>query len=109
MQRAAAILLLSLAGLIYGLSPSPAVAADDKQQPCIYYWGEARYVIGYDHIVHVVNKCEVEANCTLTTNVNPQPEVFSVEPGEHKVITTWRGSPAASFAITLDCKLGEGS
>jgi hypothetical protein len=108
MQRAAAILLLSFVGLIYGLGPRQAVAADDKK-PCIYYWGEARYVIGYDHIVHVVNKCEAEANCTLTTSVNPQPEVFNVAPGEHRVITTWRGSPSATFAINLDCKLPEGT
>jgi hypothetical protein len=104
MKRVLAVIVMSFVGLI-SAPWARSARADEQQKPCIFYWGESRYVLGYDHIVHVVNQCTVEAACTLVTNVNRTPEQFTVQPGEHRQITTWRGSPSSYFIIYLTCNL----
>jgi hypothetical protein len=73
---------------------------------CIQSWPEARYrALGYNHIVHVQNRCDARAECAVSTNVNPQPEQVVV-PGHQEVeVTTFLGSPAREFTPKVECRM----
>src|SRR5262245_6976700 len=72
---------------------------------CVEAWGESRYRSGYDHIVHVRNRCEKPVVCRVSTNVNPDPVEGTVAPGEERELLTFRGSPARDFVPKVDCRL----
>jgi hypothetical protein len=73
---------------------------------CIGHWLEVRYrPFGYDHIVHIRNKCTKAAACTVTTDVNPQPTQVSVAANTEVEAVTWVGSPAQTFTANVSCKL----
>lgn len=87
---------------------STAHAADrlDVSPACVSAWGEARYGnAGYDHIVHIKNRCEKTVLCRVTTNVNPDPVEGTVAPREEREVLTFRGSPAREFVPKVDCRL----
>jgi hypothetical protein len=87
---------------------STAHAADrsDNAVACVASWGEARYRnAGYDHIVHIQNRCEKTVLCRVTTNVNPDPVEGTVAPREEREVLTFRGSPAREFVPKVDCRL----
>jgi hypothetical protein len=104
------VLSVAAAMVVLGLHllPSSARADADHPVPCVKFWGEARYVVGYDHLVHIVNGCDKRATCTVHTDVNVQPQSVEVAPAAHAIVTTWLGSPTARFTPYVDCKL-EGS
>jgi hypothetical protein len=92
--------------------PSPAMAVPSKRptiaepplEVCVGVWTEARYVgFGYNHIVHVANGCNAAASCTVTTNVNPEPQTVAVPPGSRTDVVTFVGSPASTFAAKVEC------
>jgi|GraSoiStandDraft_23_1057293.scaffolds.fasta_scaffold632656_2 hypothetical protein len=99
--RVAAAAFALLAG---GKSISTARAAD-KSPACVEAWGESRYRVGYDHIVHVANRCEKAVLCRVSTNVNPDPVEVTVPSREEREVLTFRGSPAREFAPKVDCRL----
>jgi hypothetical protein len=82
----------------------PSIAASAKD--CIQAWPEARYrALGYNHIVHVRDICDQRAECSVSTNVNPEPQQVTV-PGHSEVeVTTFLGSPAREFTPKVDCRL----
>jgi len=90
---------------------STAVASAPGRAPapvttCVGHWLEARYrPFGYDHIVHIRNKCAKTAACTVTTDVNPQPTQVSVAPNTEVEAVTWVGSPAQTFSANVACQL----
>jgi hypothetical protein len=73
---------------------------------CVQSWPEARYRgLGYNHIVHVRDVCDARAECTVSTNVNPERQAVTV-PGHSEVeVTTFLGSPAREFTPKVDCRL----
>jgi hypothetical protein len=74
--------------------------------PCIQHRAEVRYGnLGYDHIVHLRNKCRTRATCAVSTNVNPKPTQAGVRAGEEVEVLTMRGSPAREFTPHVDCVL----
>jgi hypothetical protein len=103
MRRFAACVLL----LAFGATASLSVARADPvpETPCVAFWLESRYVIGYDHIVHLDNQCLRDANCSVATNVNPTPQIVFVQAGQQLQVTTWRGSPSYQFAARVECTL----
>lgn len=76
---------------------------------CIEVWGEARYRNpGYDHIVHVSNRCSDTAVCDVATDVNPVAIRVTVPPKQDVEVLTLRGSPEREFIPKVECRLGPG-
>jgi hypothetical protein len=72
---------------------------------CLVYRQVARPLgFGYDHLVFLENQCEKRMRCTVTTDVNPEPVVEEVDPGQTGVALTFRGSPARVFNARVDCQ-----
>lgn len=101
-----AFLVLFLLGVVV---PGNASAQDGGTPPaptCVTWRKEARYSgAGYDHLVHVRNACEAPAACTVSTNVNPEPQRVRVLPGHEETVLTFRGSPAYEFTPRVECTL----
>jgi hypothetical protein len=109
MRRIAPWILLFAIGATATLSAARTVDAEPaREPPCVAFWPEARYVIGYDHVVHLYNQCLRDATCSVRTDVNPEPQTVEVPAGEHVQVVTWRGSPASRFTAYVDCTLAPG-
>ncbi len=83
----------------------PATTALQTAEGCIEHRAEARYRVGYDHLVHLRNLCNRRAECTIKTNVNPYPLHVTVNARSTKTVLTFRGSPARSFTATVECTM----
>jgi hypothetical protein len=105
MRKFASIALLLAIGAITTASLSVANAEPTKDAPCVEYWAESRYVIGYDHLVHIKNDCLRDANCAVSSDVNPTPQVVEVKAGQELQVATWRGSPSYRFVPYVTCSL----
>jgi len=91
-------------GLAVALAATTTRAGDGDPPPtCVTSWPEARYVVGYDHIVHLYNACDRDALCTVSTNVNPAPQSVTVPKSTHVEVVTFRGSPVSKFAPRVAC------
>jgi hypothetical protein len=98
--------LATAAGGFSLLATAHAADRSDTSLACVSSWGEARYRnAGYDHIVHLQNRCEKTVLCRVTTNVNPDPVEGTVAPREEREVLTFRGSPAREFVPKVDCRL----
>jgi hypothetical protein len=76
------------------------------QKSCIQFWGEARMqAYGYNHIVHVRDLCDAAADCSITTDVNPEPTRLVVAGHSEGEINTYLGSPARVFTPTVVCTM----
>ncbi len=95
-----AVMLFAFSGL--GIRESKAATPK-----CIDTWTEAIYRnYGYDHIVHVRNRCERAAACDVSTDVNPEVQHVTVPPAHETAVQTFRGSPARVFVARVNCELG---
>lgn len=70
---------------------------------CIAFWGEARYVVGYNHIVHIYNGCAYDAVCSVRTDVNPTPQTVAAPQKQETQVVTFLGSPVGRFVPFVDC------
>jgi hypothetical protein len=67
---------------------------------------ESRYVpFGYNHVVIIKNGCSKQALCTVSTDVNPQPQNVEVQAGTTVEVTTFMASPQQTFSPTVRCQL----
>ncbi len=86
---------------------SPTAAGTTLATPlpeCIDVWGEAIYRNdGYDHIVHVNNRCDASAICDVATNVNPVPQRITVGPKQEVEVLTFRGAATRDFQPRAEC------
>lgn len=105
MVRLFATALVASLGAAAGSAPVPAQRVQGVTD-CIRFWPEARYgALGYNHIVHVQNGCDANAECRVSTDVNPQPVSVQV-PGRKQVeVNTFLGSPAREFTPRVECKM----
>lgn len=82
----------------------PRAAAEGAD--CVTWEARAVYgALGYDHRVTLRNGCEKDARCTVTTDVNPEPQSTTVAKGATETVVTFRGSPAREFTATVECTL----
>lgn len=96
-------------GLIALCSAAAGAAPAAPGPDCIEVWGEARYRnMGYDHIVHVNNRCSDSAVCDVATDVNPVAIRVTVPSRQEVEVLTFRGSPAREFIPRVECRLGPG-
>jgi hypothetical protein len=78
--------------------------ADAPQPACVTFSTEARFVgLAYNHIVHLANGCDVPQSCTVTTDVNPEPQTVAVPPRSTVQVVTFIGSPARTFTAAVQC------
>jgi hypothetical protein len=103
MLRAVACLAFALATLVQPGPPAnsgaPGVLA------CVKYRGEARpWGIGFKHVVILVNECTLAAECTVSTDVNPEPVVVTVPAKETLEVVTFLSSPARTFVPSVVCR-----
>ena len=84
-------------------------AAEPAQTPaCVQARDEARYIgFAYDHWVHIRNTCGAAADCSVSTNVNPDPVDVRVPAGEGRSVLTFRANPSRRFTIKMSCTLDE--
>jgi hypothetical protein len=88
------------------LASTRTATADAAANTCIRFWGETRYgALAYNHIVHVANSCEATADCSVSTDVNPEPQQVAVEGGTSIEVVTFMGSPARTFKPSVKCTM----
>jgi hypothetical protein len=81
-----------------------AAAEDDSAKTCISSWGEARFGgVGFNHLVHVANRCTASATCAVSTDVEPAPQTVTVPGKETVEVVTHVGSPASQFTPRVSC------
>ncbi|HEX3598000.1 MAG TPA: hypothetical protein VHU80_22980 [Polyangiaceae bacterium] len=84
-----------------GSFPSEAGA---KESDCVGVSSQAVYRnYGYDHIVHLTNRCDEAAACDVSTDVNPEPIHATVPASGETDVLTFRGSPARAFTPHVHC------
>lgn len=92
--------------LLVALALAPLAAAAQTPNACIRAWGEARYgAYGYNHLVHIANSCSVDADCVVTTDVNPEPLNVSVPARSEVVTNTFLESPSRVFTPHVTCTM----
>jgi hypothetical protein len=101
----AALALATAAGVaLADTPPAPPAPPAPPVKLCIASVGEARYRnYGYDHVVRLTNACDVQSECSVTTDVNPAAAKATVPGGQTVEVLTFRGSPAASFTHRAVC------
>jgi hypothetical protein len=88
------------------LGALPLAASAQAPNPCVHAWGEARYgAVGYNHLVHLENSCAVDADCVVSTDVNPQPQTVAVPAKSEVIVNTFLGSPARVFVPHVTCTM----
>lgn len=103
------VLRAMAAALLMGASmiPTPdAMASEDDIRNCYGVHGEARYgALAYKHVVIVTNRCDVQLQCQVWTDVDPSPRVsLTVGPKATGEVITRATSPARSFKAYGECK-----
>jgi hypothetical protein len=86
--------------------PPDSVTSDFEQDPsCVAFWPEVRYRnYGYDHFVHLANRCDVPARCRVSTDVRPEPVEVQVPARTQIEVLTFRGSAARQFVPRVECR-----
>jgi hypothetical protein len=79
-------------------------AARAEGLACIGVSAQAIYRVGYDHIVYLTNRCEGDAVCDVSTDVNPEVAHVAVPVGATIEVLTFRGSPARTFTPKVVCR-----
>jgi hypothetical protein len=83
-----------------------AATADPSAETCIKFWPEVRYgAMGYNHLVHIANRCAVAADCYVSTDVAPEPVEQEVPAKAEVLVNTFLGSPARTFTPQVKCKM----
>lgn len=106
--------LLLAALVVFPLwSRSSALAGDkDKAPPvvqnpndCAVVKATARFVgLGYTHAIVLRNGCQKPVECSVWTDVDPEPKtILSLRPGEEDEVVTRRGSPAREVTAFKQC------
>jgi hypothetical protein len=107
MKNAARLVFGALFALGLALSAFEGASADeDNIQNCYSVHGEARYgALAYKHVVIVTNRCDIELQCEVWTDVDPSPrQSVSVAPKGTGEVIVRATSPARSFKAFGECK-----
>ena len=91
------------------LGASIVVATAARAAPaCVEVSSHALYRgLGYDHVVHLANRCGKPATCSVSTDVNPEPIVVKVAEAQEVDVLTFRGSPARVFVARVTCEVAK--
>jgi hypothetical protein len=109
-HRFRCVLLAAATCITCGASHASLSAASNdpevEQDPsCVAFWPEIRYRnYGYDHVVHLANRCGVRAFCSVATDVNPTAVQVRVPPRQQTEVLTFRGAAARQFVPLVECR-----
>lgn len=105
MKQVARTILAGLFVLAFA-TPGGARADEDNIKDCYSIHGEARYgALAYKHVVIVTNRCEIELQCEVWTDVDPSPkQSLTVGPKGTGEVIVRAVSPARSFKAFGECK-----
>lgn len=107
MKKTARWVLAALFAVALAASAGNDVRADeDDVRNCYSIHGEARYgALAYKHVVIVTNRCEIELDCKVWTDVDPEPkQSVSVGPKGTSEVIVRATSPARSFKAYGECE-----
>ena len=107
MKHSARLIFASLLVLALAVPGWNAAQADEQDiKNCYSVHGEARYgALAYKHVVIVTNRCEIELQCEVWTDVDPSPrQPVSVGPKGTGEVIVRATSPARSFKAFGECK-----
>lgn len=107
MKYPARTMFLALFVLLLAAPGTNEAKADGNEiQDCYSVHGEARYgALAYKHIVIVTNRCEIELQCEVWTDVDPSPkQAVSVGPKGTAEVIVRAVSPARAFKAFGECK-----
>ncbi len=107
MKHAARFLLAGLLVLAAATPNGDGARADETDiRNCYSVHGEARYgALAYKHVVIVTNRCEIELQCEVWTDVDPSPrQSLSVGPKGTGEVIVRATSPARSFKAFGECQ-----
>ena len=97
-------LCLQAVGSGAALVPPAHPLSDASPPSCVTFATEARFVgLAYNHIVHIANGCDAAKSCTVATDVNPERQAVTVPAGSTVSVVTFIGSPARTFAASVQC------
>ncbi|MDB4976910.1 MAG: hypothetical protein JWN48_5251 [Myxococcaceae bacterium] len=84
------------------IKDSPVV---QNPNDCAVAKASARYVgYGYTHVISAVNGCSRAVECTLWTDVDPEPRTtVNLGPGDTTEVVTRRGSPSREVTAFKQC------
>ncbi len=87
-------------------APNDVRAEGTEIQDCYSVHGEARYgALAYKHIVIVTNRCDIELQCEVWTDVDPTPrQPLTVGPKGTGEVIVRAVSPARAFKAFGECK-----
>ena len=104
--------LLVAAGIVGLLLALPNAEAQADPAPpsglpaCIRVATQSRWVpYGYNHIVIIEDGCSKAATCTVSTDINPQPQTAEIPSGQTVEVVTFMGANAMSFVAKVTCTL----
>lgn len=106
MKHGARLILAALLVLAAAIpAPNDAAAKEDVRN-CYSIHGEARYgALAYKHVVIVTNRCDIELQCRVWTDVDPEPkQSVSVGPKGTGEVIVRATSPARSFKAFGECE-----
>ena len=106
MRHVARSLLAALFVVALAVPISNQAGADDDIRNCFSVHGEARYgALAYKHVVIVTNRCDIELQCQVWTDVDPSPKVpLTVGPKGTGEVIVRATSPARSFKAFGECE-----
>lgn len=91
-------------------APAAAVGADAVADAggagaaCVAVKGEARSNgYGWKHVVVLTSSCAKTADCSVSTDVNPQVTKVEVAPKATVEVVTWFDSPSSAFVPKVQC------
>lgn len=107
-RNAVAMLLLSLT--LGGSAPASSGSGRTESgiaSRCVHWKAEARFQgLGFNHYVHLHNRCEIVMRCEVKTNVNNTSRTVTLDPNEKHTVKTFTGSPSSEFKTRVSCTRG---
>jgi hypothetical protein len=102
MRRLLSLVMLAACAVALVSLSSGSVA--EAQSSCLRSWPEARFgAMAYNHIVHINNACTQDADCDVSTDVNPEVQKVTVASHSEVQVMTFLGSPARTFKPNVRC------
>ena len=101
--------LVPVALLAAALGAASALHAETKgpkPATCVKFHGEVRArAYGYDHFVVLESSCQKPASCSVSSDVSPEVQKVSIDPGQTTEVATSLGVPATTFTPYVTCTL----
>ncbi len=86
-------------------SHAPPNVGDEPATTCVAVGGASVWGgFGYNHLVFLTNRCEATVLCTVTTNVDPEPQEATVPINMTVQVVTAVNSPVRMFIPFVSCE-----